>query len=39
MTEPGNPTDIPPPGRPGPSLSLFDAVNISLGSIIDAEFD
>jgi APA family basic amino acid/polyamine antiporter len=36
MTEPGNPTEIPPPGHPGPSLSLFDAVNISLGSIIGA---
>jgi len=36
MTEPGNPTEISPPSRPGPSLSLFDAVNISLGSIIGA---
>jgi APA family basic amino acid/polyamine antiporter len=36
MTQPYNASEIPPPARPGPSLSLFDAVNISLGSIIGA---
>ena len=36
MAKPGAATEDPQPARPGPSLSLFDAVNISLGSIIGA---